>query len=275
MKKIFIFFISVCSLTVLFSFTLTSSGITGTSGSPSEGACNGCHGNLSGTTISITAVPAFTNNSFDPLTNYTITITIAHPSLTRFGLNAEVLTFPGNTNSGTVSAAGPGVQIVNGPFSRKNITHTTPKSGTGSASFTFEWMSPTTGDARFYVAGNAVNLDGNTGGDSPATAVLTISNVNTAIPENKNKEDKLSGVSVFPNPSQGLTTVSYFLASEQNIKIELLDITGKMIRTLVEQGQEPGPHSNLVDLKGIERGVYFIKISANGEKISQRLISVQ
>jgi len=252
---------------------LHSGGEAGATGSPGEGSCTGCHGGgPSVTTVSISATPAFTNNSFDPLTNYTITVAVSNPSLSAFGFDCEILG-AGNSSIGTMTNAGTGVQFATAFNGRKNATHTTPKSGGGGASWTFQWLSPASGNATFYAAGNSVNLDGGTSGDRVGTTSLALSNINTAL--TKNPGEAVHGISVFPNPATDLASVSYYLSSEQNLNIELTDISGKAIKTIVNEKLQAGPHSNIIDLKGISKGIYFIKTSSAGEKISQKLISVQ
>jgi len=274
MKKIIAstMFAGIIGLFCAFNI-LQSGGFTGATGSPGEGSCTGCHGGgPSATTVSITATPAFTNNSFDPLTNYTITVTVSNPSLSAFGFDCEILD-AGNTSIGTMTNAGSGVQFATAFNGRLNATHTSPKAGVGTASWTFQWLSPTSGNATFYAAGNAVNSNGGTSGDRVGTTALTVTNINTAL--SKNPGNVVHGISVFPNPATDLASVSYYLSAEQNLSIELTDISGKLIKTIVNEKLQAGPHSNIIDLKGITKGIYFIKTSAVGEKISQKLISVQ
>jgi hypothetical protein len=272
MKKIISSVLALCLLGFLFAFNLISSGgEIGRTGSPGETSCNNCHGGgAAGTTVSISATPSFTNNEFDPGTTYTITITVGHPSLSSFGFDCEVLT-TGNVNAGTISTGGSGVQF--GTFAgKKNATHTTPKAGTGSASWTFKWVPPATGNATIFAAGNAVNLNGNTNGDFSTTSNLVLSNIMTSI--EKNTREEISQIRLFPNPANDITTLCYHLLSEQKITIELIDLNGKSIKTFIDNVQVPGAHNNIIDLKGISKGVYFIKTSSDGEKVSQKLISI-
>jgi hypothetical protein len=274
MKKIFTISISLFVLTLLFAFNkLNSGGVIGTTGSPSEGLCTGCHGGGAGTTtISITSTPAFSANTYSPGTLYSVTITVGNSSFSRFGFDCEILT-ASNTNAGTMSGAGSGAQFFN--FSgKKNVTHTTPKTGTASASWTFNWAAPANGDATFYVAGNAVNLDGGTNGDKPGSTAMTISApIGTGI--QTVSKNNLSAISIFPNPASDFMNVSYVLASQENVSIEIMEINGKLVKTLVNEAQEPGPHSQITDLKGIPKGIYFVRTSIGGEKASQKLISIQ
>ena len=275
MKKLISAIIALSVLGLLCAFNMISSGgeINKTH-SPGETSCNdaGCHGGgPAGTTISITATPAFTNNFYDPATVYTMNISVGHPSLTHFGFDCEVLA-AGNVNAGVMSNAGSGVQFAT--FGgKKNATHTTPKPGNPSASFTFIWTPPASGNATVFVSGNAVNLNGTTSGDFSTFNSLTLTVLPTAIAVTPKSE--ISQITLFPNPASDITTLSYYTLTPQKIIIELTDISGKIIKTFVNEIPEPGPHSSILDLKGIAKGIYFVKATSNGERFSQKLISVQ
>ncbi len=273
MKKVFSFIITIAVMVLLGAFkVIHSGGQFSTSGSPGEGNCSGCHGGgAAGATVSITSIPSFTNNNFDPSTTYTITITINHPSLSSFGFNCEILG-AGNVNSGLIANGGAGVLIGNSG-GRRNVTHNTTKNGVGGASWTFEWTSPASGNSTIYVAGNCVNSDGGTSGDRTVTGTLALLNINTNIKSNTNNE--LTNITLSPNPSNGFTTLSYSLFSQQNITVDVIEISGKIIKSFSYENQESGLHANILDLNGISKGIYFVKTSANGQKISQKLISVQ
>ncbi len=274
MKKIICIVIAISVFGLLSSFKtkIHSGGEIGNTGAPGEGTCSGCHGGgAAGTTVSITAVPDFSANVFDPSLTYTITVSVGHPSLTRFGFNCEVLG-ASNTNAGVMANGGPGLAFFNLGASKKSATHTAPKVGIGSASWTFEWTPPLGGNATIYVSGNAVNFDGSTSGDRSISTSLALATVPTKVSENS--QQQISKINLFPNPAQDITSISYYLSSTQKVTIELMDITGKIIKTFVNENYEAGPHSSILDLKGIQSGVYFVKTSLNGEKISQKLISV-
>jgi hypothetical protein len=275
MKKAFLLVAASLLVLSIVSFDiLHATGETSTTGSPGEGLCNGCHGGGTGvTTISISSTPAFTNNAFDPLTVYTIQIAVENSSLGFFGFDCEVLT-PSNVSTGTMSNPGSGVKILNGFNGRRNALHSTKKAGVGGiALFTFEWTSPQAGDATIYASGNAVNNNNSTNGDTPSGgAVLTLTNVNTSTPEYS--DQTLSAVIVYPNPSNDFVNVSFTLNESTSMDVEVVDITGKLIKTLLHSTQYPGPHKHIFDLKGITPGIYFLKISAEKNTLSQKLITI-
>lgn len=275
MKKIITISSIVFTSSLFFAFhKIHSTGETGATGSPGEGTCSGCHnGGAAGTTVSITSAPAFSNNAYDPGTVYTINIVVAHPSQPKFGFGCEILN-SSNANAGTMANAGAGVNFANAGNGRKNAKHTAPKTGTGSATFTFEWTPPLSGDVTFYVSGNAVNGTGSSGGDSPAATTLSLSN-SLATSLDKLAETTEVKAVLYPNPGKGFTSMSYFLSKDQTIKLELLELNGKLVKTICDELRPAGQQDHKINLMDVPSGLYFIKMSSNERLLTQKLISVQ
>ncbi|MBK9285626.1 MAG: T9SS type A sorting domain-containing protein [Sphingobacteriaceae bacterium] len=272
-KKISIVIVIIVSFSLLAFKGLFSSGKTDSTGSPNEGTCSSCHGGGSGaTTISITTVPAFTNNVFDPSTNYTVSVTLSNSNFNAYGFACEILG-QGNQSVGTMTNAGTGVQFATGVFGRRTATHTTPKNGTGTATFNFEWISPAFGFANFYVAGIAANLNANTSGDAPANTVLSASNTVTFI--NKEEFVDLSSFRIFPSPANGLICMSWNQLQESKIKAEVFSLSGALIKELFNENKLAGDHKHIADIDNLQAGLYFIRISNESKTISQKLFSVQ
>ena len=282
MNRIFIFSSLLVGAFAFSSFfVLDSNGKAGYTGSPGENTCaaSGCHngGTSASKGVTITANPAFVNNEYYPDSMYSISVTVGATGFNRYGFACEVLD---NTtiNSGTITAAGSGVKIVN--LSRRNVTHTTPKIGTNQATFTFTWAAPglSSGDAIFYVCGNAVNGNGNTSGDLPIPYSYTVSEGAAPTPTGvgiaEHKADMVKDLVIFPNPSHGLTSMSYTLKHTATVSAELIDLSGKVIKTLHNESQFQGAHSHILDLSHVAPGVYFIKAYADGEPVGQKLITV-
>lgn len=211
--------------------------------------------------------------------NYTITVSLEAAGFTRYGFGCEILN-ANSANSGTMHTAGAGVKFLNAG-SRRNAVHTTPKTGNAVASFSFEWIAPTNGDdATIYAAGNAVDGTGNTNGDFPITPVsLALTGDPIVIVDpvgiKENKSSAISQLAVYPNPAAGFTNVSYYLTSSQTVQIQLVGMNGATVKEFSAKQQMAGPHSQIVELQGVASGVYFIKLTGNGQKIGQRLISIQ
>jgi hypothetical protein len=263
----------------------SSSGIAGYTGSPGEGTCATCHsgGTSASSGITITAVPAFSVNinsetEYVPGADYQITIETAASGFSKYGFGCEILT-PSVTNSGTMSAPGSGVKFLNSG-AKRNAVHTSAKNGS-SAQFTFNWKAPASGDATIYAIGNAVNGANGDNGDF-VIAPVSLNLVSAPIPLDtansvnlkKQNSSPLSGVSVFPNPAEKISQISYYLRESSEIRIELVSMNGSLIKVLYQQQENPGAYTQILNFQNVTAGVYFIKISANYSMSSQKLIVV-
>jgi len=269
-------FMCLCVSTAFISKKAQSTGMVSQTGAPSEGTCAGCHGGGSGSAsgITISAVPAFTTNTFVQGQTYTVSVTVAGSAFTKFGFGCEILTVGTNANAGTMQNPGAGIQLLNGAFGRKNMTHTTPKTGTGNATFSFEWVAPVTSNSvRIYVGAIGADLNGSTNGDFPMSASLFLTTPTiTSIGESINA---ISALSIFPNPAKDNIHLNYQLYQSNQIKAQLISITGQVVAVLFDEKQDAGLYSKTIPIPStIQAGVYFLKISENNKSLAQRLVSI-
>lgn len=242
------------------------------------GTCTSCHAGGAGpTTLSFSTTPALDpGNVYTPGTTYTISIQVTNSNFTKFGFDAVMLSGSTSTsgNSGTMTTAGAGVKFLTGTQSRKNATHTTPKTGTGNAIFTFVWVAPMSSTATvIYASGNAVNGDNGTNGDAVGTGVFNmVPSSATGVQENKLSVNELR---IFPNPASGMINIDYYLNESKPISIELYSINGQKVFTLINEIQGAGyQERSLIIPANITSGVYFLKVSSNDTQLSQRLITI-
>lgn len=274
----FAFLFIFCSAFVSFKYHgKNSNGIVGQVGSPGEGTCSGCHfGGSNATTVSINAIPSFTNNEFVQGQTYTITITVAGTAYNSFAFACEILAIGSNTNAGLMQNPGSGVKLLNAGNGRRNALQTGPKAGVGTADFTFEWVAPLNSNSvRFYAIGNCVNANGNTGGDFARTISLTLTTPTvTSIKEHK--EVSLNGFHVYPNPFEDKINVSYCLTDPKHVNIQLCSIAGETVAQLLDEKQENGLYNNRLDIPiNVASGMYFLKIMADTKIVAQRLVSIR
>ncbi len=74
-------------------------------------------------------------------------------------------------------------------------------------------------------------------------------------------------VSVVPNPSFSRSEIRYQVGGQRlavggNIKVTMHDITGKLIRILVDELQAPGEHVVYFDATSLPNGIYFLRLQA-------------
>lgn len=77
----------------------------------------------------------------------------------------------------------------------------------------------------------------------------------------------------YPNPTESTTTISYYLHQEVSVKIEVRDISGRILATLVNKSIPQGEHTTSFDLSRYENGTYIFTLStANSATLTQKVI---
>ncbi len=150
-------------------------------GAPGETNCTQCHSgtlNAPGGSVTISGLPT----SYTPGTRYNLTVTVSKSDRSRWGFQATALTDDGSA-AGTFETVDANTQKLTSSVqgkSRNYIEHTstgTRRGTTGSASFNFVWVAPSTdvGQVTFYVIGNAANNNGSSSGDNIYTTTAKLS----------------------------------------------------------------------------------------------------
>jgi hypothetical protein len=78
--------------------------------------------------------------------------------------------------------------------------------------------------------------------------------------------------SVSPNPMSDQAVINYQINTTSDVKIELYDMTGKMVKELLNEKQNYGKYSTEVDASDLNPGVYFYKISTGAYSTTEKLI---
>lgn len=76
---------------------------------------------------------------------------------------------------------------------------------------------------------------------------------------------------VYPNPFNAETTVEFELASESTVRVELFDILGRRVATLVDEKKAAGRHSLIWDASGQTSGVYFCRLTTTNYTEATRI----
>jgi len=83
----------------------------------------------------------------------------------------------------------------------------------------------------------------------------------------------ISNVTVYPNPSPGISQVEYELEEGGEVLIELRDQKGQLIQTIEQSIKTAGKHKAVVNLERYNAGVYLIVLTdAQGNVISEQVI---
>jgi hypothetical protein len=78
--------------------------------------------------------------------------------------------------------------------------------------------------------------------------------------------------SIDPNPLHRSTRIEFRLATAAATRLEIFDITGRIIATLVDERMQPGTHAVTWDASAVAAGTYYCRLTVDGRSRTQPLI---
>jgi hypothetical protein len=167
------------------------------------------------------------------------------------------LTISGSTVNATSVSTGNAVVPVSGwdwgdattPSVGASATHTYASSGTYSVC------------AYFF------DLTDTAGCQAQACSTITI----TAVGVNENAQ-LATTLSAFPSPFVNNANISYTLAQNNNVEIEVYDITGKLVTKFENVPQTAGNHTIVWEATDVNAGVYFVRLKSGDATITRRIV---
>jgi hypothetical protein len=76
----------------------------------------------------------------------------------------------------------------------------------------------------------------------------------------------------YPNPFNPSTTIRYFLPAKGFVTLEVFDMLGRRVSTLVNQKQFSGPHQVQWNAQSISSGIYFYRLTCNTTIIVKKML---
>ena len=134
--------------------------------------------------------------------------------------------------------------------------------------------SPNVGE--FGVSGTTVEIPGEiaqtlAGGGNPQVLTNPVDEVPEVFDLN----------AIYPNPFSGTTTIEYHLPQESSVRIEIYNITGQRIKTLIDNGSMPaGSWNSIWDgtderKKAVAAGVYMVLLKADGYTETSKVVLIK
>lgn len=77
---------------------------------------------------------------------------------------------------------------------------------------------------------------------------------------------------IFPNPFKSEASLSYHLEKAAAVSLSVYDLAGKLVKTLVDQPQQPGGYTIKWNAENVKPGVYFLRIQSGKNSITQKCI---
>jgi hypothetical protein len=80
----------------------------------------------------------------------------------------------------------------------------------------------------------------------------------------------------YPNPSSPTTTIKYYLPQKDKVTLEVLDTTGRIIETLIDDTENEGEHTITYDGSGLSSGTYFYRLkTSTGFTQSKKMLLIK
>ncbi|HOZ87583.1 MAG TPA: T9SS type A sorting domain-containing protein, partial [Bacteroidia bacterium] len=82
-----------------------------------------------------------------------------------------------------------------------------------------------------------------------------------------------AGLRVYPNPGSGEFTISYEILKRSDVRIDIFDLHGGWLKTVVNvAGEHAGQYQLPFDIKGFANGVYLVNMINEGKRSTAKLI---
>ena len=79
----------------------------------------------------------------------------------------------------------------------------------------------------------------------------------------------------YPNPFNSSTTIRYDLSNRNHVHLNVYDISGRIVKSLVDIDQNSGLHEIDFDASGLPSGVYLYQLEAGDQIKSKRMVVVK
>ena len=133
--------------------------------------------------------------------------------------------------------------------------------------------NPLNSNTAYYWHVRAMNTAGSSG--FSATWKFTTGTDLTLIKETSGAPKTFDLSQNFPNPFNPTTVISYSVPKTSRVVIEVFDILGREITTLVDSKKEPGVYSVEFNGSSLGSGVYFIMMRADGYANTHKMILIK
>ncbi|HXG01379.1 MAG TPA: T9SS type A sorting domain-containing protein, partial [Bacteroidota bacterium] len=94
----------------------------------------------------------------------------------------------------------------------------------------------------------------------------------TAVAENREIPVRMELQQNYPNPFNPTTTISFTLSRSAFTRLEVFDINGRKVATLMEKELSAGSHRVVFDAADRASGVYFYRLTAGGSSQTRRML---
>ncbi|MBD3170396.1 MAG: T9SS type A sorting domain-containing protein [candidate division Zixibacteria bacterium] len=82
-------------------------------------------------------------------------------------------------------------------------------------------------------------------------------------------------VNAYPNPFNARATINYDLPVDSDVRIDVYDLMGRRVSTLIDEYQQAGRHELSWDATDHSTGIYFYRVSAGDLSVTKRITLIK
>ncbi len=94
----------------------------------------------------------------------------------------------------------------------------------------------------------------------------------TGIVENGQYPKSFQLYNPYPNPFNPTTTIRFSVVRQHDVFLQVFDIIGRLIETLIDGKMEPGTHEITWNAQSYSAGIYFVRMTSGHNRQVQKLI---
>jgi hypothetical protein len=76
----------------------------------------------------------------------------------------------------------------------------------------------------------------------------------------------------YPNPFNPVTSITFRLPSASHVRLEVFDLLGKRVATLLDEQRSPGVHTVAMDASALSSGTYLCRMTAGGAVATRKMM---
>lgn len=81
-----------------------------------------------------------------------------------------------------------------------------------------------------------------------------------------------NALNIYPNPFQQSATITYSVTEDSRAQIALYDLSGKLMKMLLNENASYGSHTLSLRSEGLSQGIYLLKFQINDELIVKKVV---